>query len=114
MDSMDELRSPSLPTSPAASIIVFPSPSTLSSSSCSGQYGVQRNRGQLSLTSRLGRRCRRHPRLLNEGFEIVAAVVDPSGDAVVCRAAPLRPPLGQAALRDAEHLGGFLGGDVAP
>src|SRR4051794_30721077 len=47
MDSMDELRSPSLPTSPAASIIVFPSPSTLSSSSFSGQYGVQRNRGQL-------------------------------------------------------------------
>src|SRR3954471_15482104 len=30
MDSMDELRSPSLPTSPAAPIIVFPSPSTLS------------------------------------------------------------------------------------
>src|SRR5881227_1480586 len=47
MDSMDELRSPSLPTSPAASIIVLPSPSTLSSSSFSGQYGVQRNRGQL-------------------------------------------------------------------
>src|SRR3954471_17396573 len=47
MDSMDELRSPSLPTSPAASIIVFPLPSTLSSSSFSGQYGVQRNRGQL-------------------------------------------------------------------
>jgi hypothetical protein len=48
MDGMDELRSPSLPTSLAASIIVFPSPSTLSSSSFSGQYGVQRNRGQLS------------------------------------------------------------------
>src|SRR5215212_7545390 len=47
MDSMDELRSPSLPTSPAAPIIVFPSPSTLSSSSFSGQYGVQRNRRQL-------------------------------------------------------------------
>src|SRR3954466_15159868 len=30
MDSMDELRSPSLPTSPAAPIIVFPSPSMLS------------------------------------------------------------------------------------
>src|SRR4051812_10454715 len=29
MDSMDELRSPSRPTSPAASIIVFPLPSTL-------------------------------------------------------------------------------------
>src|SRR4051812_42239215 len=48
MDSMDEPRSPSLPTSPAASIIVFPLPSTLSSSSFSGQYGVQRNRGQLT------------------------------------------------------------------
>ena len=48
MDGMDELRSPSLPTSPVASIIVFPSPSTLSSSSFSGQYGVQRNRGQLT------------------------------------------------------------------
>src|SRR3954469_3284963 len=48
MDGMDELRSPSLPTTPATSIIVFPSPSTLSSSSFSGQYGVQRNRGQLS------------------------------------------------------------------
>src|SRR3954464_14199382 len=48
MDSTDELRSPSLPTSPAASIIVFPLPSTLSSSSFSGQYGVQRNRGQLT------------------------------------------------------------------
>src|SRR3954451_23884397 len=30
MDGMDELRSPSLPTSPAASIIVFPLPSMLS------------------------------------------------------------------------------------
>src|SRR3954447_22690345 len=30
MDGIDELRSPSLPTSPAASIIVFPSPSILS------------------------------------------------------------------------------------
>src|SRR3954468_4772705 len=30
MDSMDELRSPSRPTSPAAPIIVFPSPSMLS------------------------------------------------------------------------------------
>jgi hypothetical protein len=29
MDSRDELRSPSLPTSPAAPIIVFPSPATL-------------------------------------------------------------------------------------
>src|SRR3954452_5092535 len=29
MDSMDELRSPSRPTSPAASIIIFPLPSTL-------------------------------------------------------------------------------------
>src|SRR3954467_11445255 len=29
MDGMDELRSPSLPTSPAAPIIVFPSPSML-------------------------------------------------------------------------------------
>src|SRR3954451_21410810 len=48
MDSMDEPRSPSLPTSPVASIIAFPSPSTLSSSSFSGQYGVQRNRGQLT------------------------------------------------------------------
>src|SRR3954470_14002431 len=48
MDSMDEPRSPSLPKSPAASIIVFPLPSTLSSSSFSGQYGVQRNRGQLN------------------------------------------------------------------
>src|SRR5215212_107285 len=47
-DSRDEPRSPALPTSPAASIIVFPLPSTLSSSSFSGQYGVQRNRGQLS------------------------------------------------------------------
>src|SRR4051812_37496482 len=54
MDRMDELRSPSLSTSPAASIIVFPSPSTLSSSSFSGQYGVQRNRGQL-----MKRRCLR-------------------------------------------------------
>src|SRR5436853_1119894 len=49
MDGMDEPRSPSLPTSPAAPIIVFPSPSTLSSSSFSGQYGVQKNRGQLNL-----------------------------------------------------------------
>src|SRR4051812_16124160 len=48
MDSMDEPRSPSLSTRPAASIIVFPLPSTLSSSSFSGQYGVQRNRGQLN------------------------------------------------------------------
>src|SRR3954466_13068607 len=30
MDGMDELRSPSLPTSPAAPIIVFPLPSMLS------------------------------------------------------------------------------------
>src|SRR3954467_1486329 len=30
MGSMDELRSPSLPTSPAAPVIVFPSPSMLS------------------------------------------------------------------------------------
>src|SRR3982751_4461206 len=30
MDGMDELRSPSLPTSPAAPVIVFPSPSMLS------------------------------------------------------------------------------------
>src|SRR3954467_7312660 len=29
MDSMDELRSPSRPTNPAASIIIFPLPSTL-------------------------------------------------------------------------------------
>src|SRR4051794_21586688 len=29
MDSMDELRSPSRPTSPAASIIILPLPSTL-------------------------------------------------------------------------------------
>src|SRR4051794_2051614 len=50
-DSMDELRSPALPTRPAAPIIVFPSPSTLSSSSFSEQYGVQRNRGQLTITS---------------------------------------------------------------
>src|SRR3954451_19683776 len=51
MDSRDEPRSPSLPTSPAAPIIVFPSPSTLLSSSFSGQYGVQRNRGQLKWDS---------------------------------------------------------------
>src|SRR4051812_20081058 len=54
MDSMDEPRSPSLP-SPAASIIVFPLPSTLSSSSFSGKYGVQRNRGQLRYKRRLYR-----------------------------------------------------------
>src|SRR5690349_24585027 len=52
MDGMDELRSPSLPTSLPASIIVFPSPSTLSSSSFSGQYGVQKNRGQLTFKSK--------------------------------------------------------------
>src|SRR3954463_7480265 len=56
MGSMDELRSPSLPTSPAAPVIVFPSPSMLSVLQLLGTIRCPRSGGHSARTKPRGPR----------------------------------------------------------